>query len=125
MKRSPIRSRRATPRRRLAPQWTAADWKTAEPFLQARAGGRCECCGDPLTGPVERHHRVRRRDGGDRLSNLLVLLRTCHAYWTQHPEEARANGIILSVGQDPATCPVLVGDRDWMLLDDEGGLRPF
>lgn len=72
---------------------------------------------------MEVHHRIRRRDGGDRFSNLLALLPECHRWITEHPETAREFGWILLVGSDPMACPVWISERRW-LLDDFGGRRP-
>lgn len=93
-------------------------------LLWARARGLCERCGDAQ--PIERHHRKRRRDGGDRLSNLLFLCSSCHRHITDQPESdtrARelgyivpANGLALS-----EAVPVLQWGSTWVLLDDEGG----
>jgi hypothetical protein len=71
-------------------------------------------------GPVERHHRIRRRDGGDRLANLLLLRDTCHRWWTEHPDDAKARGIILVPGSDPEAEPVLHRGKGWVRLDDVG-----
>jgi hypothetical protein len=75
-----------------------------------------------LHGQAERHHRMRRRDGGDRLSNLVLLLPRCHGYWTEHPAEARLLGIIVPAlgGADPAHVPVWHLGRTWVLLGDDG-----
>lgn len=131
MRRSPLRRtgrvkpRRDTPRRREAPRWTAEDWTLANIALNLRSGSRCECCGGRLyAGNIERHHRIRRRDGGDRLSNLLIIRRTCHQYWTEHPALARDRGIILLTTDDPETVPVLWRGREWSLLDDDGNRTP-
>lgn len=93
-------------------------------LLQARAGGRCECCGELLLGRCERHHRMRRRDGGDRLANLLVLLPACHAHWTAHPDEARLRGIIVPTYSSPEAAPVLWRGSSWLRLTDWGELLP-
>lgn len=116
-----IRRKRSTPRRREAPRWDAADWEQANVHLYRRAGGRCECCGEPLNNRAERHHRQRRRDGGDRLSNLLLLLPEHHAHWTTHPAVAKDLGFIVPTGFDPAETPVRHGRRGWVLLADDGG----
>lgn len=122
MKRTPLRSRRHTPRRREGPRWEAADWQPALMRILARSGYRCECCGTDLGPGVEVHHRVRRRDGGDRLSNLLALTPTCHRRWTTNPAEAKARGIIVPPWADPADVPVLHRGTAWSALDDDGGL---
>ena len=90
-------------------------------LLQARAGNQCECCGKPLDGRCERHHRKRRRDGGDRLANLLVLLPECHQRWTAQPARAMARGIIVSMSADPLDVPVegYKGRTVLLLLDDQ------
>lgn len=124
MRRSPIRSRRATPRRRTAPRWTPAEWEEGNAVLYARSGGCCEMCGKPLNGSAERAHRVRRRDGGDRLSNLLLLHPACHAWTHAHPLQSNARGYILPTHADPATTPVLWRGTELVLLDDDGGRTP-
>jgi hypothetical protein len=122
VRRGRIKAKRDTPRRRATPQWDEHAWTHAIYVLNKRCGGRCECCGKPLNNRAERHHRIRRRDGGDRLSNLLTLLPECHHYWTEHPAEARDRGIIVrSEVRFPSTVPVLWQGRRLVLLDDEGG----
>lgn len=124
MKRTPIKRRRMTKRRREAPQEDAAWWEEANHLLLLRSGHRCERCGHVLGEPqyIERHHRLRRRDGGDRLSNLLILHRRCHTYITEHPAESKVNGWIVPTGQDPSEVPVilpgLTGTARWLLRDD-------
>jgi hypothetical protein len=119
-KRTPVKAKRATPRRREAPRWQRAEWETANVLLQTRSLGRCEICNTDR-GPFERHHRKRRRDGGDRLANIVLLCRPHHQWVTEHPAEARRSGWIVSVNRDPAEVPFLWHRRDWMMLDDEGG----
>lgn len=95
-------------------------------LLAARALGRCDCCGMPLAGACERHHRQRRRDGGDRLANLTVLKPACHRYWTGEPEEARRRGFIVSAYEpDPASVPMLWRGIRWVVLDDAGGVADW
>ena len=65
-------------RRREAPQWAPNDWVDASLTLLRRDGGRCGWCGKDLNGVGARHHRMRRRDGGDRLANLVMLHPWCH-----------------------------------------------
>lgn len=122
-----VRVRRATPRRRDAPEQDADWWAMATHYLAVRSGGYCERgCGRNLVGTTvraERHHRMRRRDGGDRLSNLLLLCTLCHRHITEHPEEAAANGWIVYALADvePADVPVRLADGYLYRLDDTGG----
>lgn len=116
-----VKPKRATPRRREAPRWDRAGWEAARVMLAARSGGACEICGTH-TGPFERHHRKRRRDGGDRLCNILYLCRRDHAWVTEHPAMARKYGWIVSVSRDPSQIPVLWRRTQWKLLDDTGGM---
>lgn len=125
-----VRRKRATPRRRLAPREGAEWWAEATMALLRRCGYLCERCSQPLGNNLERHHRQRREVGGDRLANLLALHSECHRYITEHPEEAEANGWIVSthgpggVAPDPAGAKVRIRGF-WWLLDDDGGKRPL
>ena len=122
---STVKRRRDQPRRRSAPQADHFDWWTtfANPLLMLRSGGVCEVGGCDLnqTG-IERHHRIRRRDGGDRLSNLLALCPTHHHYVTDHPAEAYANGWSIRAldDTDPETVPVRLAPTGhlWTLGDN-------
>lgn len=110
-----------------AERWDAQGWAEANLALFRRSGSRCECCGRDFAiyvNPAERHHRQRRAVGGDHIENLLVLRRTCHAWWHAHPTLARERGIIVSPWEpDPAGVPVQWNGR-WRLLDDLGGAVP-
>lgn len=86
----------------------------------SRSGGMCEICRKEQA--QERHHRKRRRDGGDRLCNLLFCCSACHRFVTEHPANARKYGWIVSVNSNPGMIPVLWGRTDWVLLDDSGGM---
>lgn len=124
MKRSPIRRKRATPRRRDAPRWSAEDWAVANVALNLRSEGLCEMCGEQLLNRAERAHRIRRRDGGDRLANVLLLHPHCHAWTHAHPRDAMARGLILPTHADPLSVPVLYRGTTLVLLDDEGNRTP-
>lgn len=124
MKRSPIRPKRKTPRRRESPRWTREEWAVANLALAIRAGDHCELCGKPLAGRAERAHRVRRRDGGDRLCNIVLLHPECHAFTHANPDDARAAGFLLRTTDDPLTIPVLWRGVLWCLLDDHGNREP-
>lgn len=122
MKRSPIRPKRATPRQRIAPKEDFGWWEDATQILLTRCHGLCEHCGADLhqTG-IERHHRVRRRDGGDTLANLLALCPKSHRHITENPAEAYANGWMVRAltDEDPAHVPVRIAGY-WWLLDNTG-----
>lgn len=130
MKRSRIQPKRPTARRRHAPRWTAEDWETATHLLWVRANGCCEKCGAPIGASAERHHRQRREVGGDRMANLLLLHPHCHTYITEHPDEARAAGWIVSANgpvgavPDPAEIPVRLPDGYLWILRDDGRKTP-
>jgi hypothetical protein len=113
------------PRRREAPQEDSAWWELASHFLAVRSGGYCERgCGRNLVGTAvraERHHRLRRREGGDRLANLLLLCSLCHRHDTEHPAEALANGWSVPAETDPASVAVRLANGRLYLLDDSGG----
>lgn len=93
-------------------------------LLEARAGGACERCGKEC-GPVERHHRKRKREGGDSLANVVMFGRPCHTYAHAHPVEARRYGWIVSAYADPAEVPILWRSREWMTLNDDGTKTPL
>lgn len=94
--------------------------KTTRDIVWARAGGRCELCGEALAGPVgfSVHHRLPRRMGGSRRpelntpANLLVVCGSgttgCHGRIESRREQAYTEGLLLHDGQDPATVPVLI-----------------
>lgn len=91
--------------------------------VHERDDRRCARCG---TGRgLQVSHRIRRREGGHRLSNVNLLCSDCHLVWAHlHPREAMAQGVLLSAvaDVDPCTEPMLTW-RGWVLLDDDGGLE--
>lgn len=105
-------------------RWDGEAWADANLILMSRAGHTCERCGKEC-GPVERHHRKRRREGGDSLENLVVLGRPCHAEIHAHPVEARRAGFIVSMSREPAEVPILWHLHEWVYLDDVGGKHPL
>jgi hypothetical protein len=129
---APVKARRDTPRRRVAPRWTRQDWKEAMDVLLVRCrrvmGGKeqacCEHCGMPLVGSGVRHHRQKREVGGDRLANIILLTPEHHVWVHEHPEAAKEAGWIVPDSTDPATWPMRLHGRDPVLLDDEGGWSP-
>jgi 5-methylcytosine-specific restriction protein A len=62
----------------------------------------------------------------DRPSNVLRSCRACHRWCHEWPILARrVGGWLLRNGDDPLTTPVLYRGEEWVLLDDEGGMRPY
>lgn len=101
-------------------------WPTATlTLLTRRSGGTCEalatarCTGQATDG----HHRQRRREGNDTITNALHLCRPCHSWAHAHPTRARLFGWIVSAWAHPAEVPVHVHGRR-VLLTPDGGLEP-
>lgn len=119
------RRRRPQPARDAEP---ATDWPGLREALWARCGGLCEACGCGLAGPdrFDAHHRQARGQGGrDVLPCLVALHGPCHTVqpYSVHmrPEWARARGLIVRRGADPARVALLLPDGRLVLLDDAGG----
>lgn len=77
--------------------------------IYLRAGGRCDCCAEPLPGDEwEAHHRqLRSRGGQDSHENLIALCSTCHHTRIHgHPEWATRHGFMVASWGNPATVPV-------------------
>jgi hypothetical protein len=100
-------------------RWSATQWADNDLFLMGRAAGSCERCGKEC-GPVQRHHRKRRREGGDSLENLVVLGAPCHREVHAHPVEARRTGFIVSMSREPLDIPILWHLREWVYLTPDG-----
>lgn len=99
--------------------------------------------GDIDDGPWDLHHRLAGNMGGtirdrDVLSNLICVLSPAHNLGSPRlavagrfgrsihgdPRWARANGLLLSSGGDPAAEPVLMARWGWVFLTDEGDWLP-
>lgn len=115
--------KRKDARRRNAPVWSAEEWEQMNITLWMRCADRCWWCGRGLNGDGVRHHRMRRRDGGDRLCNIVILHTACHNIAPlsvhQNPEVAMTRGFIVPSWADPATSPILI-EKSTYLLDDAG-----
>lgn len=102
-------------------RWDSREWADNNLLLEARAAGACEKCGKEC-GPVQRHHRKRRREGGDSVENLLFVGAPCHQRIHAHPVESRRYGWIVSAYvADPSTVPVLWRSKEWVLFTADGG----
>lgn len=105
-------------------RWGSREWADNGLLLESRAAGACEKCGKEC-GPVQRHHRKRRREGGDSLENLLFVGRDCHAEIHAHPATSRKFGwIVSSYVADPGTVPVLWRSKEWVMFTSGGGKVP-
>jgi hypothetical protein len=80
---------------------------------------RCQVCG--AIGS-ELQHRMRRREGGHRKSNLIRVCSTDHRAIHANPAWALERGYTVSAvfEQDPRWIPVH-SYRGWVLYDDNGG----
>lgn len=103
------------------PRWDADEWESATFTVLVRDGDRCLWCGQLLRNDVARHHRMRRREGGDRLANIVLLHRHCHEFVHGHSIEARSRGFIVSIYLDVLTKPLIDYLLRAWLLDDIGG----
>jgi hypothetical protein len=99
----------------------------------ARSQLCCERCGLWSPPPVgEIHHRRNKSQGPDnRLSNLVLVCKTCHAWVGQRPKEAHAEGFHLEHGDEPADTDLLYGGpkvaeygRRQKFLCDDGSTSP-
>jgi len=104
-------------------RWDRDTWQEMNLVLLQRSRGRCEWCGKDLGNSVERHHRVRRSIGGDRLSNILMLCPEHHRYAHGHPTEARERGVIVHTSKDPAEVALVDRKGRLWLLGDDGSSR--
>jgi 5-methylcytosine-specific restriction endonuclease McrA len=92
MSREPVQP---TPRKAMTPK------RRAEAFLAC--AGRCNACGEKITGPYEVDHRVSLFFGGSEdLSNLECLHPACHRAKTigEAPRNAKVRRIIKSADPD-------------------------
>lgn len=108
----------------MAQRWSANEWLHASLVLNLRQRGRCGRCGKALNNDGARHHRQRRRDGGDTLGNLVFLHTACHRWVHANPAESRELGLIVPFADDPLGYPMRVPGQGWVLLDDEGRAVP-
>lgn len=89
--------------------------------VNARDDARCQICGAIGT---EIQHRIRRREGGHRLSNLIRVCSTDHRALHANPAWALERGYTVSAVMDADPSKVAVHTyRGWALYDDEGGYQ--
>jgi hypothetical protein len=100
------------------PRWTFEEWETATLVILRRDGDRCSWCGKGLNNDAARHHRMRRKDGGDRLSNVVLLHTRCHVYVHAHPDEAKERGVIVPPWEDLLTAKITTWRGTFYLADD-------
>lgn len=80
---------------------------------------RCQVCG---AWGTEIQHRMRRREGGHRKSNLIRICSIDHRNVHAQPAWALERGFTVSavIDADPSQIPVH-SYRGWVLYDDAGG----
>jgi len=89
--------------------------------VRARDRGLCVRCGVPGT---EIQHRMRRREGGHHLWNLVLMCHACHMWAHAHPAIARAFGWVISVHKRmPEDTPIYAFWGEWVSLADDGTYR--
>lgn len=88
--------------------------------VNARDQARCQICGAIGT---EIQHRIRRREGGHRLSNLIRVCSTDHRAIHARPAWALERGYTVSAVMDVDPSQIAVHSyKGWALYDDEGGV---
>lgn len=86
--------------------------------VNIRDEARCQVCGAIGT---EIQHRIRRREGGHRLSNLIRVCSTDHRAIHARPAWALERGYTLSAVMDVNPAEMAVHTyRGWVLYDDAG-----
>lgn len=105
---------------------TPAEERRAYELVELRDVSCVKC----LRGDIQRDHRKNRSQGGLTItSNVHLLCVDCHAWKTEHPVEASADGLAVPgwavCAEFPARrwIPTAHGTlrRAWVLYDDEGG----
>jgi 5-methylcytosine-specific restriction endonuclease McrA len=102
------------------PRWSWQQWEEATIMLLGRDGDQCALCAQPLRGDADRHHRMRRKEGGDRLENLVLAHHRCHMAIHDRPEESRRRGLIVPTWGDLLVWPLHVKGIRWVRLTAEG-----
>lgn len=105
-------------------RWTAAEWEQANLTLWLRSGGKCWWCDMWLGEDAARHHRMRRREGGDSYSNVILLHSNCHNIAPnsvhQNPTLAIERGFIVPTWDDLRSTAVTMASGQRWFLDDLG-----
>jgi hypothetical protein len=112
------------------PEQTAREMRDAYELVTMRDNNSCQRCRRDC-GQPQRDHRQNRMQGNTVASNLIVLGAGCHAWKTNHPDEAIADGwavarfTMLAPGDWPARrwLPTEHGTMKlgWVLFDNQGG----
>ena len=120
VKRSRVNPKRETPRKREAHRLEPGGWDELTIRLLGRDGDRCGWCGVALRGDAHRHHRKRRRDGGDVIENLVLLHARCHGDVHTNVYDAQERGFIVPTWADPVETPVDMRGYGVAWLSPEG-----
>lgn len=94
--------------------------KAVSHLVRNRDQGRCIVCGAQGT---ERMHRIPRRDGGHKTSNIALGCHACHARAHASPKWGYDMGIMASRYVVAVSLVPVLSWRGWVLLDDEGGIK--
>ncbi len=102
--------------------------KSVTDAVDRRDDYSCIRCGTSLTVTHgSRHHRLRRRVGGHRVSNLILLCGSgttgCHGWVHSNPKKAQALGFTVPANHrpdlDPEVIPIKTLRRGWVVLHDD------
>lgn len=120
------KARQTAPRRPWRPtrKRVSREEREGRRLLAQRSGHVCEMGGSEAA--TEAHHRRNRSQGGTwSVTNLLHLCHKHHAYVTTHPQAAREQGWAVPSTRNPADVAVWVAGREYVLLDELGGMTPI
>jgi len=111
-----------SPRRRkvnVSGMLTETEYVALKRLVFARAGHRCERCGEYRH--LDAHHRKLVSQGGpDAAVNLAALCRACHDWCHRWPLKAQAAGWIVPSFADPASRAMLLWNGRLVLLGEDG-----
>ena len=106
-----------------------AEERRARKLVRARSGGLCELCHRAPASNFQ--HRKAQVHGGEysAVNGLDVCgmgnMSGCHGHIHQNPTVAYERGWSVRSGHDPASQPVWLAGRGWVLLRPDGSVSPY
>lgn len=104
-------------------------WEKVRRLVLERDDHQCVRCAHGQQLQV--HHRRPRGAGGTRrpeiaygFPNLITVCLFCHEYIERNREISYRLGYLVRSGHNPATSPLWLPGREWVLLTDAGDIEP-